>query len=205
MMLEKLNEAQLDAIKEVGNIGTGNAATALSMMLDKKVEISVPQVKVIPISKIPFLFENPEEVVCSVKMELKEDMTGEILLVFDPKTVKVLARVLTGMEIADITEMDEFTSSMMKEIGNIMCGSYITALAGFTNLFINPEPPELIVDMISAIISEISIPLALAGEENILLVETLIEIEGLEEALQGYLLLVPSVDSLEKLLKALGM
>ncbi|WP_448378704.1 CheY-P phosphatase CheC [Fervidobacterium sp.] len=204
-MLEKLNEAQLDAIKEVGNIGTGNAATALSMMLDKKVEISVPQVKVIPISKIPFLFENPEEVVCSVKMELKEDMTGEILLVFDPKTVKVLARVLTGMEIADITEMDEFTSSMMKEIGNIMCGSYITALAGFTNLFINPEPPELIVDMISAIISEISIPLALAGEENILLVETLIEIEGLEEALQGYLLLVPSVDSLEKLLKALGM
>ncbi len=205
MMLEKLNEAQLDAIKEVGNIGTGNAATALSMMLDKKVEISVPQVKVIPISKIPFLFENPEEVVCSVKMELKEDMTGEILLVFDPKTVKALARVLTGMEIADITEMDEFTSSMMKEIGNIMCGSYITALAGFTNLFINPEPPELIVDMISAIISEISIPLALAGEENILLVETLIEIEGLEEALQGYLLLVPSVDSLEKLLKALGM
>ncbi|AFG34331.1 CheY-P phosphatase CheC [Fervidobacterium pennivorans subsp. shakshaketiis] len=204
-MLEKLNEAQLDAIKEVGNIGTGNAATALSMMLDKKVEISVPQVKVIPISKIPFLFENPEEVVCSVKMELKEDMTGEILLVFDPKTVKALARVLTGMEIADITEMDEFTSSMMKEIGNIMCGSYITALAGFTNLFINPEPPELIVDMISAIISEISIPLALAGEENILLVETLIEIEGLEEALQGYLLLVPSVDSLEKLLKALGM
>jgi len=138
-------------------------------------------------------------------MELKEDMTGEILLVFDPKTVKALARVLTGMEIADITEMDEFTSSMMKEIGNIMCGSYITALAGFTNLFINPEPPELIVDMISAIISEISIPLALAGEENILLVETLIEIEGLEEALQGYLLLVPSVDSLEKLLKALGM
>lgn len=204
-MLEKLNEAQLDAIKEVGNIGTGNAATALSMMLDKKVEISVPQVKVIPISKIPFLFENPEEVVCSVKMELKEDMTGEILLVFDPKTVKMLAKVLTGMEIADITEMDEFTSSMMKEIGNIMCGSYITALAGFTNLFINPEPPELIVDMISAIISEISIPLALAGEENILLVETLIEIEGLEEALQGYLLLVPSVDSLEKLLKALGM
>jgi chemotaxis protein CheC len=204
-MLEKLSEAQLDAIKEVGNIGTGNAATALSMMLDKKVEISVPQVKVIPISKIPFLFENPEEVVCSVKMELKEDMTGEILLVFDPKTVKALARVLTGMEITDITEMDEFTSSMMKEIGNIMCGSYITALAGFTNLFINPEPPELIVDMISAIISEISIPLALAGEENILLVETIIEIEGLEEALQGYLLLVPSVDSLEKLLKALGM
>ncbi|MGC9772699.1 chemotaxis protein CheC [Fervidobacterium changbaicum] len=204
-MLEKLTETQLDAIKEVGNIGTGNAATALSMMLDKKVEISVPQVKVIPISKIPFLFENPEEVVCSVKMELKEDMTGEILLIFDPKAVRTLARVLTGMEINDITEMDEFTSSMLKEIGNIVCGSYITALAGFTNLFINPEPPELLVDMISAIISEISLPLALAGEENIMLVETLIEIEGLEETLHGYLLLVPSVDSLEKLLRALGM
>ncbi|WP_448374377.1 CheY-P phosphatase CheC [Fervidobacterium sp.] len=204
-MLEKLTEVQLDAIKEVGNIGTGNAATALSMMLDKKVDISVPQVKVIRISKIPFLFDNPEEVVCSVKMELKEDMTGEILLIFDPLTVKTLAKVLTGMEISDVTELDDFTASMLKEIGNIMCGSYVTALAGFTNLFINPEPPELIVDMISAIISEISIPLALAGEENIMLIETLIEIEGVEKQLQGYLLLVPSVDSLEKLLKALGM
>jgi len=204
-MLEKLTEAQLDAIKEVGNIGTGNAATALSTMLDKKVDISVPQVKVVPISKIPFLFENPEEVVASIKMKLQEDMIGEILLIFDLTTVKTLARVLTGMEISDVTELDEFTASMLKEIGNIMCGSYVTALAGFTNLFINPEPPELIVDMISAIISEISLPLAIAGEENIMLIETLIEIEGVERQLQGYLLLVPSVDSLEKLLKALGM
>ncbi|MEN3042051.1 MAG: CheY-P phosphatase CheC [Fervidobacterium sp.] len=204
-MLEKLGEAQLDAIKEVGNIGTGNAATALSMMLDKKVDISVPQVKVIPISKIPFLFEKPEEIVCAVKMQLKEEMTGEIILIFEPKTVVIISKALTGMEISDITELDEFTSSMLKEIGNIMCGSYVTALSGFTNLFINPEPPDLVVDMISAIISEISIPLALAGEENIMLIETLVKIEGIEEELIGYLLLVPSVESLEKLLKALGM
>ncbi|ABS60246.1 CheY-P phosphatase CheC [Fervidobacterium nodosum] len=204
-MLEKLTETQLDAIKEVGNIGTGNAATALSMMLDKKVDISVPQVKIVPISKIPFLFDNPEEIVCSIKMKLMEDMTGEIVLIFEPKTVKIIAQVLTGMEINDVTELDEFTSSMLKEIGNIMCGSYVTALAGFTNLFINPEPPELVVDMISAIVSEISLPLALAGEENILLIETLVKIEGIEKELTGYLLLVPSVESLEKLLKALGM
>ncbi len=204
-MLEKLTEVQLDAIKEVGNIGTGNAATALSMMLDKKVDISVPQVKIVPISKIPFLFDNPEETVCSIKMKLMEDMTGEIVLIFEPKTVKIIAKVLTGMEINDVTELDEFTSSMLKEIGNIMCGSYVTALAGFTNLFINPEPPELVVDMISAIVSEISLPLALAGEENILLIETLVNIEGIEKELTGYLLLVPSVESLEKLLKALGM
>ncbi|MFN3692344.1 MAG: chemotaxis protein CheC, partial [Fervidobacterium sp.] len=176
-----------------------------SMMLDKKVDISVPQVKVIPISKIPFLFEKPEEIVCAVSMELKEDMTGEILLIFEPKTVRIIGKVLTGMEIGDVTELDEFTSSMLKEIGNIMCGSYITSLAGFTNLFINPDPPNLVVDMISAIISEISLPLALAGEEHIMLIETLIKIEGIQEELTGYLLLVPSVDSLEKLLKALGM
>lgn len=204
-MLEKLTETQLDAIKEVGNIGTGNAATALSMMLDKKVDISVPQVKIVPISKIPFLFDNPEEIVCSIKMKLMEDMTGEIVLIFEPKTVKIIAQVLTGMEINDVTELDEFASSMLKEIGNIMCGSYVTALAGFTNLFINPEPPELVVDMISAIVSEISLPLALAGEENILLIETLVKIEGIEKELTGYLLLVPSIESLEKLLKALGM
>lgn len=204
-MLEKLGEKQLDAIKEVGNIGTGNAATALSMMLDKKVDISVPQVKVIPISKIPFLFDEPEEVVCAVKMGLREEMTGEILLIFEAQTVKIIAKALTGIEINDITVLDDFTSSMLKEIGNIMCGSYVTSLAAFTNLFINPEPPELTTDMISAIMSEISIPMAMAGEENIMLIETKIQIEGVDEELTGYLLLVPSVESLDKLLRALGM
>ncbi len=204
-MLEKLGEKQLDAIKEVGNIGTGNAATALSMMLDKKVDISVPQVKVIPISKIPFLFDEPEEVVCAVKMGLREEMTGEILLIFEAQTVKIIAKALTGIEISDITVLDDFTSSMLKEIGNIMCGSYVTSLAAFTNLFINPEPPELTTDMISAIMSEISIPMAMAGEENIMLIETKIQIEGVDEELTGYLLLVPSVESLDKLLRALGM
>ncbi|NLH37416.1 MAG: chemotaxis protein CheC [Thermotogaceae bacterium] len=204
-MLEKLGEKQLDAIKEVGNIGTGNAATALSMMLDKKVDISVPQVKVIPISKIPFLFDEPEEVVCAVKMGLREEMTGEILLIFEAQTVKIIAKALTGIEISDITVLDDFTSSMLKEIGNIMCGSYVTSLAAFTNLFINPEPPELTTDMISAIMSEISIPMAMAGEENIMLIETKIQIEGVNEELTGYLLLVPSVESLDKLLRALGM
>ncbi|HOV54255.1 MAG TPA: CheY-P phosphatase CheC [Fervidobacterium sp.] len=204
-MLEKLGEKQLDAIKEVGNIGTGNAATALSMMLDKKVDISVPQVKVIPISKIPFLFDEPEEVVCAVKMGLREEMSGEILLIFEAQTVKIIAKALTGIEISDITVLDDFTSSMLKEIGNIMCGSYVTSLAAFTNLFINPEPPELTTDMISAIMSEISIPMAMAGEENIMLIETKIQIEGVDEELTGYLLLVPSVESLDKLLRALGM
>ncbi|HUM75681.1 MAG: CheY-P phosphatase CheC [Fervidobacterium sp.] len=204
-MLEKLGEKQLDAIKEVGNIGTGNAATALSMMLDKKVDISVPQVKVIPISKIPFLFDEPEEVVCAVKMGLREEMSGEILLIFEAQTVKIIAKALTGIEINDITVLDDFTSSMLKEIGNIMCGSYVTSLAAFTNLFINPEPPELTTDMISAIMSEISIPMAMAGEENIMLIETKIQIEGVNEELTGYLLLVPSVESLDKLLRALGM
>lgn len=204
-MLEKLGEKQLDAIKEVGNIGTGNAATALSMMLDKKIDISVPQVKVIPISKIPFLFDEPEEVVCAVKMGLREEMTGEILLIFEAQTVKIIAKALTGIEVNDITLLDDFTSSMLKEIGNIMCGSYVTSLAAFTNLFINPEPPDLTTDMISAVMSEISIPMAMAGEENIMLIETKIQIEGIEKELTGYLLLVPSVESLEKLLRALGM
>ncbi len=204
-MFEKLTNIQLDAIKEVGNIGTGNAATALSTMLDKKVDISVPSVKVVPISKIPFLFENPEEVVAAVRMELREDITGQILLIFSPKTVKVLAKLFIGMEPEDITQLDDFTASMLKEIGNIMCGSYVNSLASFMNMFINPEPPDLTVDMISAVMAEVSLPMAFSGEENILLVETLIKIEGIDEELYGYLLLLPSTESLEKLLNVLGM
>ncbi|ANQ54323.1 MULTISPECIES: CheY-P phosphatase CheC [Thermosipho] len=203
-MLEKLSEKQLDLLNEIGNIGTGNAATALSMMVGRKVEISVPATRVLPISNIPFIFEKPEEIVCAVKMRMKEDVEGEILLILNSTTVKEIARLLTGMEIEDITTLNEFSISMLKEIGNIMCGSYVTALSGFTNFFINPEPPEIAVDMISAILSEVSISVT-QTEDYILLIETTIEIEGIDKKLTGYLLLLPNEESLKKILEKLGM
>ena len=203
-MLENLNEKQLDLLNEIGNIGSGNAATALSTMIGKKVEISVPSTKVVPISQIPFLFENPEEIVCAIKMKMQEDVEGEILLIFNSLTVKELTKILTGNPINDITNLDEFTESMLKEMGNIMCGSYVTALSGFTNFFINPQPPEIAVDMISAILSEVSLSVSVI-EDYILLIETSIEIEGIDKELSGYLLLLPDEKSLKKILEKLGM
>ncbi|ABR31280.1 chemotaxis protein CheY [Thermosipho melanesiensis] len=203
-MLEKLNEKQLDLLNEIGNIGTGNAATALSMMIGRKVEISVPSTKVVPISNIPFIFENPEEIVCAVKMKMQEDVEGEILLILNSITVKEITKLLTGIELQDITTLDEFSVSMLKEIGNIMCGSYVTALSGFTNFFINPEPPEIAVDMISAILAEVSLQVS-KTEDYILLIETSIEIEGIDKMLTGYLLLLPDEQSLKKILEKLGM
>lgn len=203
-MLENLNEKQLDLLNEIGNIGSGNAATALSTMIGKKVEISVPSTKVVPISQIPFLFENPEEIVCAIKMKMQEDVEGEILLIFNSLTVKELTKILTGNPINDITNLDEFTESMLKEMGNIMCGSYVTALSGFSNFFINPQPPEIAVDMISAILSEVSLSVSVI-EDYILLIETSIEIEGIDKELSGYLLLLPDEKSLKKILEKLGM
>ncbi|QTA37842.1 chemotaxis protein CheC [Thermosipho ferrireducens] len=203
-MLEKLTDAQLDVIKEIGNIGTGNAATALSTMLNKKVEISVPDAKVIPISKVPFIFEKPEEIVCAIKMKLQEDVTGEILLILSADTVREIAATFMGAGPEDITQLDEMSLSMMKEVGNIMCGSYVTSLAGFTGFYINPEPPEISVDMISAVIAEVSLSIS-PDEDYILLVETSIFIEGSERSLKGYLLLLPDKKSLRKILEKLGM
>lgn len=203
-MLEKLNDSQLDFLKEVGNIGSGNAATALSTMIGKKVDISVPSTKVVPISQIPFIFENPEEIVCAIKMKMREDVEGEILLILNSNTVKEINKILTGSTLEDITSLDEFSASMLKEIGNIMCGSYVTALSGFTGFFINPDPPELAVDMISAVLAEVSLSVS-TTEDYILLIETSIKIEGIDKELTGYLLLLPNEESLEKILKKLGM
>ncbi len=200
---DRMDERHIDLLREIGNVGAGNAATALSMMVDKKVEISVPDVKIAPIAKIPFLLPEPEELVVGIKMDVKGDAELETLLIFDASGAKQILKVLLfGMEIQDLTNLDEMSKSALKEVGNIICGSYITALANFTGLYLDPLPPDVSVDMISAIISEVSLEIAYT-EDKIIIIETLLNIQDVE--VNGFIFMIPKGDALEKIYQKLGL
>ncbi|MCD6450158.1 MAG: chemotaxis protein CheC [Thermotogaceae bacterium] len=203
-MYDRMEDKHLDLLKEIGNVGAGNAATALSMMIDKKVEIAVPDVKIVPIAKVPFMLPNPEELVAGVKMDVSGDVEMETLLIFDSKGTKELIKLLTmGMSVVeDITQIGEMEKSAIKEVGNIICGSYITALANFTGFFLNPQPPDISVDMISAIVAETSLKIA-HTDDKIILIETLLNIQDVE--ITGYIFMIPEEESLKKIFESMGL
>ncbi|AJC72972.1 chemotaxis protein CheY [Pseudothermotoga hypogea DSM 11164 = NBRC 106472] len=198
-----LSEKELDLLKEIGNIGTGNAATALSQLTNKKVEITVPKAEVVPISKIPFIFPEPEDLVVGVRMSVHGDINFDVLLVLNRLAAKRILQDLLGSPCEDVTQLDELSQSALKEVGNIMCGSYITALAEFTGLYLDPLPPDLIVDMLAAIISEALLPTA-SYEDSAIYVETELSIEGLQ-TITSYMLLIPGENSLEIVFKKVGL
>lgn len=198
-----LSERELDLLKEIGNIGTGNAATALSQLTNKKVEITVPKAEVVPISKIVFIFPEPEDLVVGIRMSVKGDAMFDVLLVLNRLAAKRILQDLLGSPCEDITQLDELSQSALKEVGNIMCGSYITALAEFTGLYLDPLPPDLSVDMLAAIISEAMLPTA-TYEDDAIYVETELSIEDLK-SITSYMLLIPGLNSLDNIFKKVGL
>ncbi|HEY8541645.1 MAG TPA: CheY-P phosphatase CheC [Pseudothermotoga sp.] len=199
----QLTERQLDLLKEIGNIGTGNAATALSTLTGKKIEITVPNAETVPIEKIVFMFPQPEDIVIGIRMVVKGDVDIDILLILDRHAAKKILTDLLGSNCEDITRLDEISASALKEIGNIMCGSYITALAEFTQLYLDPLPPELSIDMLVAIVSE-AILASSNYEDEAIFVETELTVEEIKSA-TSQMFLIPGKGSLEKIFSKVGL
>ncbi|RKX54327.1 MAG: chemotaxis protein CheC [Thermotoga sp.] len=201
--MKELSGSQSDLLREIGNIGAGNAATAISTMLDRKVEITVPSVKLMEISRIPFVLPEPESIVTGVRMGIKGDIEGDLLLILDSKASKIILRVLLGMEPEDITNLDEMSRSALREIGNIMCGTYASALADFMGFHLDTIPPDITIDMVSAIISEVSLGVA-AEEDMIIFIETNLKIHQ-EKPVEAYMFLIPKPGYLSKIFERMGV
>lgn len=199
----QLTEKQLDLLREIANVGTGNAATALSTLTGKKIDITVPSAEIVPIERIVFMFEQPEDIVIGIRMVVRGDIDLDILLVLDRRAGKKILTDLLGSPCEDITQLDEMSSSALKEIGNIMCGSYITALAEFTQLYLDPLPPELSVDMLVAIVSEAVLSKA-NYEDDAIFVETELNVEDIKSA-TSQMFLIPGRGSLEKVFSRVGL
>jgi chemotaxis protein CheC len=198
----KLSFTQLDVLKEIGTIGSATAATALAEIVSAKVEISVPQVSLVPLENLSTILASADTLYFVLDMEINGDIGGRIFLLFCPEDAKFLASVLLGKPKDQLDFKDEMFKSALKEVCNILGGAYISALADITNFEILPSIPSLALDMVGAILDFIFIQIAQTSEEA-LFIKTDLQVKGLN--MEGLFLLFPTSDSLQKIFEVLGV
>lgn len=201
MSLEQVSENYVDILKEIGNIGAGNAMTALSQMMQCKVDMKVPQVKLMPFNEVGAMVGGEEQIMVGVYLGVEGDITGSMMFLVDKASAKhLINKVMMGMapEGEDFSEME---LSAMKEVGNIITGAYLNSLSMLTNLTIFPTPPSLTVDMAGAILSVPAIQFGTIGD-NLLLIQS----QFYDDVqIDGYFILIPDLDSYSKILVSLGI
>ena len=152
-----LSNQQIDALTEVGTIGAGHAANALSQMVGKKIMISVPEVKSIPLKKIVGLAGPLENLVAAIYMNLMGDTRGTALLIFPRKSAFTLVDILMNRPAGQTKFLKEIDRSALKEVGNILVGAFLTALMEFLNISLIPSVPLIAYDMVGAILEDLAI------------------------------------------------
>lgn len=201
LTLEKVTENYMDVLKELGNIGAGNAMTALSQMLQCKVDMHVPQVKLLDFSEVGTVMGGEEEIMVGVYLGVEGDITGSMMFLSKVDTARYLIdKVMMGMA-TNGPEFSEMELSAMQEIGNIITGAYLNSLSTLTNLKIFPAPPELTVDMAGAILSVPAVQFGVYGDKILLIQSQFYD----EVERDGYFILIPDLDSYSKILSALGL
>lgn len=198
MTYQDLTPMQLDALREVGNIGTGNAATSLSQLVNNKIDMTVPAINIVPFDDI-FSSIGGDEIVVGVIVRVLGDTPGNILFVFDKETALKLVETLTGQKEEYLSEMG---NSVVQEIGNIVSSSYMNAIAKFTGLCITPSVPAVTYDMLGAILSTTFIESG-QFDDYVLDIETMFVQDN--EQIKGHFYYVPMPSSLEKILSTLGV
>ena len=151
----KIGQMQLDAINEIGNIGAGNAAAALSKMLNKKVVMDVPETKFVPIQHFSEEFGGPDSIVLTIYSPILGDISGETLFIFSRECALGLVDLMMGAEVGQTTVMDEISESAFKEMANIFIGSYLNAISNMMDVRALPGVPIVNSDMVQAILDNI--------------------------------------------------
>jgi chemotaxis protein CheC len=198
--LSTLKAIQLDALREVANIGAGHAATALSQMIGQTIMISVPTINVSRLEEIPPQVSAPDEPVAAVLMHMLGDLTGRTLLVFPRRTARRLAAMLLR-KTSDSDDFSEMEQSAIKEAGNILSSAYMNALSDFMGMMLIPSPPSLAIDMSSAVLTTAYLQFG-NDKDLVFCVESQFLMDNVDEHLRGYFLLLPDPASLHAILKA---
>ena len=198
--LRSLKAIQLDALREVANIGAGHAATALSQMVGQTIMISVPTINIARLEDVPPQVGEPDQPVAAVLMHMLGDLTGRTLLVFPRRTAVRLAELLLH-RVSPADDFSEMQQSAIKEAGNILSSAYLNALADFMGMLLLPSPPSLAIDMSTAVLTTAYLQFG-SDKDYVFCVESEFRLSDVGERLSGYFLLLPDAASLQAILKA---
>ena len=197
---DEMSQEYFDILRELGNIGAGNATTALAEMLQCKVDMSVPKVGLLEFKEVGMAMGGEEQIMAGIYLGVEGDITGSIMFLLEKNSARFLVSKLMGMEMEgeDFSEMEY---SAMKEVGNIITGAYLNSLSSLTNLKIFPTIPDIAVDMAGAIMSVPAIQFGAVGDRMLLIQTQFFD----DVAIDGYFILIPDMESYSKILSALGM
>lgn len=198
----ELSAAQMDALREIGNVGAGNSATALSQIINRRIDMNVPEVSIVPLGDVPDLVGGPDAMVVGVFLRVYGQAPGNILFLLPRDSAFYLVDTIMGKSHGDTQTLDFMDESALMEIGNILAGAYLNALFNFTQISLLPSIPALAMDMAGAILSVVLIQLGQMGD-HALVIET--EFKAEDDGIRGHFFLVPDPGSLETILSAVGV
>ena len=204
--MKSFNQMHIDILKEIGNIGIGNAIGALSRMIGMQVKMTVPEVKFLEFKDVGCILGGDEVIVYGILVEVSGDINGMMMFLTKPDAATTLVNSLMAsmsLSVSDPENFNEMEMSALQEIGNILCSSYLGALSGFINKTAKPSPPMLAKDMATAILS---VPATEFGKmaDGVLFIDTVLETgEGVPAS--GFFLLVPDMASFNVILTSLGV
>ena len=201
----ELNDMHIDALREIGNIGSGNAASSLAMMLAVQVDISVPVVRILDYAQVMDELGGPEQMIVGLLLCLDGDVNGMIMFLLHQEFANKLLESLLGEDPPDVGaqgEINEMAYSALQEVANIMAASYVNAIGSLTDLNINISVPSMCMDMLGAILSVPAIHYANISDKMIF-IEDKFSGENLETP--NHILLIPDVESLGKIMDRLGI
>lgn len=200
MNFDEMTNEHFDILREIGNIGAGNATTALAQMLQCKVDMAVPQINLLEFKDIGAAMGGEELIMAGIYLGVEGDITGSIMFLVEKESARHLVSKLMGMELEG-EEFSEMELSALKEVGNIITGAYLNSLSSLTNLKIYPSIPDLTVDMAGAILSVPAIEFGALGDRILLIQTKFFD----DVSIDGYFILIPDMPSYGKILSALGM
>ncbi len=199
---DQMNDFEMSVLSEIGNVGAGNAATALSHILSDRINMSVPDLRILDVSKMTTLLGGPENEFVGILVNMNKDVRGMMLFLLERRFVCKLSEVLLNEKINDFSELSEMGRSALMEIGNILAGSYVNAIATMTNLNIELSTPQIAIDMVGAILSYPAAQFGAMGDKLLLIEEDFI---SSNETIRSHLLIMPEIESLQTMLESLGV
>lgn len=199
--VEKLTELEKDALKEVGYIGAGHAARALSKLIGQRIDVNVSIAATVSLTQLPEAVGGREELVAGVYLPVTGDLEGAVLLVFPQRSVLTLADLLMKREVGAATRLSEMDQSAIKEVGNILSGSCLTALSQFLGIKLVEHIPDFACDMVGALVDSITVKLGQKAEQVLVIVVEMTTREKVK--IIAYFFLLFSLEEAETILKAI--
>ncbi|MDQ7096218.1 chemotaxis protein CheC [Desulfosporosinus sp. PR] len=197
----EITQFQLDALREIGNIGSGHAATALSTLLQRRIDMSVPEVWAVPFESVSPIIGQLDSPQVTIYVKVEGTAPGKAVFFFPVESAEIVVQALFGTDEPMDLFTNEMAQSALKEVGNILVSSFLIALSQFSGIPLQPSVPAIAVDMIGASLDAILLEEGLL-DDTILFIDT--QLSGIPK-IEGQFIFLPDDGSLKKLLGAMGL